>query len=286
MVLQSCLSRSLDSSVYDRAGEPAPDGWLAKTCRDDLPDIERTVLDDFVEGHSAAWVLRRLGSEIAKREGRSAWVEKSPDTVGEISRVKELFSDAVVVVLIRDAAGFLLSYKSQGLQLAAAERARFVRRYHPIGGMLVWRKAVRQGVAAARRWPDSVAVFNMSEPGEDLRALSFLDRKLGNEAAAGGSVASLGKVNSSSALASKNQVRLDLGDWLFLWLFSRGDLARYRGTLGDRRGGMWRIIVAVLSIPRWVVVCWLDLRATNRAPLRRVLGLVFDGWFERRGRAS
>src|SRR5262249_18626036 len=136
-VKQLLLAKPLESSLKI----PGPGGMQHITSA----NVSRLIEEVFAELPARAGpteVFRAVGERVARAEGKSIWVEKTPHHLLYSGRILRHFPDARFVAMMRDPYSFLLSYKHQrGHENSDASRRRFRRRYHPAGGALVWRNS-------------------------------------------------------------------------------------------------------------------------------------------------
>lgn len=139
-------------------GGPA-DGRMRRLRREDLPHLVRQTLQPLESSNPGA-VFRSLADAIARAEGKSQWIEKTPHHLLHAERILTHLPDSRFVVTLRDPHGFMLSYKHQpGHERTVESRRRFERRYHPLGCALVWRNSLVSALRLSERHPECVMIL-------------------------------------------------------------------------------------------------------------------------------
>jgi hypothetical protein len=213
-------------------------------------------------------VFGMVAASIARAERKSQWVEKTPHHLLSAGRILREFPNARFVVMLREPYSFLLSYKHhQGHDRTPASRERFRRRYHALGGALVWRNSWRAAEKLAQTKPEQTLVVNQEQIGNDPQAtmrsvIEFLqlppvDRAFGVAA----------RINS----AFDRGVYATLTDADIAWMnWIAGSALRAAGHEPKR----WRrdaeaIARSVLDLPLWAFRVARDLKDTTDGSLSR-----------------
>lgn len=249
-------------------------GLLCHTLREDLAPIADGIASRS-GGSTAAELVDQFFAEIAKREGKAIWCEKTPESVLHLSTLMLHFPAAYVICLTRDPEDYLRSYKNQGRQLDQDTRRRHLARYHPFGAMLVWSKARRAMLRARRVWPEQVSVFNLSQPGDDLLAFNSCLVWTGANPLSGRPPLASDRVNSSVGAGGESVRDLDAAERAWIWLLRP---VKLRERLADRYG--WRALFSpaflksLLRLAPWSLGALSDLAKHHPAPLRRIAELT------------
>ncbi|MHC5022666.1 MAG: sulfotransferase family protein [Planctomycetota bacterium] len=127
-----------------------------------------------------AEVFTALLEAVARGEGKSMAVEKTPHHLNWIDRILAAMPDARLVMMVREPYSFMLSYKHQGDRMEERVRRQFRRRYHPAGCAIVWRGAIRAALEAQRSCPRQVLLVEFSDVQDDpARVLDGVQRFFG-----------------------------------------------------------------------------------------------------------
>lgn len=278
-VLEWIVRSGLDSTLaranaVDTASKIKSQGLLCRTFREDLASIADGIASRS-GGSTAAELVDQFFTEIARRESKAIWCEKTPESVLHLSTLMLHFPAAYLVCLTRDPEDYLRSYKNQGRQLDQDTRRRHLARYHPFGAMLVWSKARRAMLKARRIWPGQASVFNLSQPGNDLLAFNSCLAWTGATPLGGRPPLASDRVNSSIGAGGESVSDLDAAERAWIWLLRP---ARLRERLADRHG--WRALLSpafaksLLRLAPWAFGALSDLAKHHPAPLRRIAELL------------
>ncbi len=127
---------------------------------DDAGDAIAAVIDAIGPDRRYGMVFRRTFEHLARRAGKTRWLEKTPQHVFTIDDILRDIPGARFVEIVRDPRDILASKKkrkqamrgkvaTQADQIKALERV-----YEPLWESLEWRLALRAGQQAAARYPD------------------------------------------------------------------------------------------------------------------------------------
>ncbi len=108
-------------------------------------------------------VFATYGREIARREGKATFVEKTPHSILWIDRIIAQAPDLRMLVLVRNPYDFMLSYKHQGDRKSAEVRQTFQEVYHPFGCAMVWRGYARAALKARDVYPKETLLISFEE---------------------------------------------------------------------------------------------------------------------------
>jgi hypothetical protein len=89
----------------------------------------------------------------ARISGKEGWVEKTPEHLYYVDRIKGAYPRARIVHIIRDPRDLLCSYKLRETQRRDV-RDSFLVFYDPLTILLAWKSAIRAGNRLASRYPD------------------------------------------------------------------------------------------------------------------------------------
>ena len=108
-------------------------------------------------------LFKVLAESFCEAEGKMIAVEKTPHHLMWRDRIDAACPDHRMVITVRDAYGFALSYKHQGDRKSETARQNFKRLYHPLGCAIVWRGYARQIVSAKMERADRTLVVEFNE---------------------------------------------------------------------------------------------------------------------------
>lgn len=127
------------------------------------PDVISSVRASLAHGPTPTDVFTTYGREIARRESKPIYIEKSPHNLLWIDRIAGACSPFRMLVLVRDPYEFMLSYKHQGDRKPLEVRKQFEGMYHPFGCAMVWRGYARAARRARRAYPDNTLMVSFEE---------------------------------------------------------------------------------------------------------------------------
>jgi hypothetical protein len=166
-VRQSLRSRPLESTLAI-----AGPGGLRRVSREQLNTVIDRALAQSSGGPTPAQLFTRVARSIAAAEHKTQWVEKTPHHLLYASRILQSYPNARFIVMMREPYSFLRSYKNQkGHAHSDASRKRFERRYHPVGGALVWRNSWRAAQSLLARAPQSAMLVRLEDVENDPAAV-------------------------------------------------------------------------------------------------------------------
>ena len=96
-------------------------------------------------------LFRTITDTVLSLTGRRFWVEKTPHHMMHLDRILEHLPESRFVVMVRDPAAFLQSYKQQGDRKPPEFRRRFHRLYHPAVACTVTKRTYEAAQHASRR---------------------------------------------------------------------------------------------------------------------------------------
>lgn len=108
-------------------------------------------------------VFRRMCQAIAKGNGKTISIEKTPQHLLCISRILRYLPHVRMVVMLRDPYSFMLSYKNQGVRKPQHTRESFASLYHPLVCALIWRSYLRAAFYEAERCPQQLLLVRNEE---------------------------------------------------------------------------------------------------------------------------
>jgi hypothetical protein len=234
---------------------------------EDLPGIVERSFGNLGSRASPSAVFTSLACEIARAEGKSHWVEKTPHHLLYADRILQHLPEARFVVMIREPYSFMLSYKHyRGHKNTAACKERFARRYHPLACALVWLSSWRAALQLARSVPDQTLIVRMEELEADpvnliLRVQSFFSLPEGVDMQ--GAVC---KVNS----AFHQGARPELSDGDIGWMnFIAGAAIREAGyKLLPWPTDVYEVSRSVIDVAAWSLRWLRDMKKTTPGSLR------------------
>jgi len=103
--------------------------------------------------------------KISEKERIAHVIEKTPHHVNWIPRIVKAYPDTKLVIMVRDAYGFMLSYKYQGSHGSKEARAFFKALYHPVACSLIWRRYMLSALEMSTHFPKQTYVVEF----EDLK---------------------------------------------------------------------------------------------------------------------
>ena len=121
-------------------------------------------------------VFTTMGEAIAAHHRKRYWVEKTPQHLWHLDRIREQIGPFRVIVMLRDPEAFLLSYKHQGDRRSPKERKRFRRLYHPAAASWVCRRYIKSAIKSQKVYGDDVLICFLenliSEPDVQLHRVT------------------------------------------------------------------------------------------------------------------
>ena len=211
-------------------------------------------------------LFSRVCEAIAAREGKGVVVEKTPQNINWVDRIRKFFPESRFLVMIRDPYGFMLSYKHFGDRASPELRKYYGRLYHPLGCAIVWRTYLKASLLAAERLPERAMLVNLGEVRKDEAAV--LDRiqeflGLEPEKLAG----SIPVVNTS--FPDDRRPELQPEDYFWMNLLCSGELEKFRLRRQPAGWAVHRVFYSMLRLPFWGLWNLWDLR-------RRVSGSILS----------
>lgn len=137
------------------------EGSLKPATRQNLSQIVCDAFTQVADSVSQVEVFQRFCMAVARAEGKTCWIEKTPHHVNWIDRIVSAMPNAKIIVMIRPPYDFMLSYKHQGDRFEPRVRKLFHRMYHPLGCAIVWRGYMRSARNAQSQFPDHVMVTSI-----------------------------------------------------------------------------------------------------------------------------
>lgn len=264
-VKASLLAKAFESTL----AIPGP-GRMKCIARADLPRLLEASFARLGQRAAPSEVFLNIACAIARAEGKTHWVEKTPHHLLYAKQILQDLPVARFVVMIREPYSFMLSYKHQrGHENTSASRERFSRRYHPLGGALVWRNSWRAALNMTRTTPGQTLIVRMEEveasPLDVMRRVqSFFS--LPEDPNLRGAPC---KINSAFEHGSKPE----LSDADIAWMnLIAGDSISEAGYQALPRPNdaheIWR---SVFDLPAWSVRLLRDMRQTTAGSVRRHL---------------
>lgn len=137
-------------------------GQLKNIKKTQWHDIINTI--DVVEC-TPAELFRKVCLKISDEEKVEYVIEKTPHHLNWIPRIVEAYPGTKLVVMVREAYGFMLSYKHQGDRKSKEVKAQFKALYHPIACAFIWRRYMLSALEMRTRFPKQTHVVEF----DDLR---------------------------------------------------------------------------------------------------------------------
>jgi hypothetical protein len=167
------LSRLSSGECLNAVAGDEP-GCLRIVRRETFASLIETVRATLPPNPTPGELFASVGHAIARAEGKSISVEKTPHHLNWLDRIARELPESRVILMLREPYSFMLSYKHQGDRKREFVRKQFERRYHPLACALVWRGCVQAAQAASVNYPDHLLLVRQ----EDVRdnASDVLDR--------------------------------------------------------------------------------------------------------------
>lgn len=166
-VLAKLVANPLETNVGEFGPEADRPGWMKTLGRPELAALVVSTLGRIQPPTDPAAVFRAYASAIADAEGKSLAVEKTPQHIRHVDRIRTWLPDSRFVVMIRGPEDFLLSYKHIADMKSQARQDAAERRWHPIGVSLLWRSYLRHAVAVAENLGDAALLVRNEDLGAD-----------------------------------------------------------------------------------------------------------------------
>jgi hypothetical protein len=256
------VARELKAKSFETTSPGDEPGTLRMV----TPERLLRIVDEALEAGgdpTPADVFTRLGSALARAEGRACWVEKTPHHVLYHARILAALPRTRFVVMIREPYAFAKSYKHQpGHERTHESRKRFDERYHPLGAGLVWRRSFQAAMHLSTAHPDRALLVRCEElaarPAEVLsKVLAFLDIP---DARAGCPIA--GRVNS--AFAGREEPELEEEDVFWFNLVARREIQRAGYRARESRASMRAAARRLGGVPAWVARVLKDTKRSSQ----------------------
>lgn len=148
--------------IYERIREILRHVGSHQEVADRLTDEEFSRRLD-AEGGGYRGLLTAVLKAAAEPQGADVHGDSSPQDVLYIGKILEWYPEARIIGLVRDPRGFLSSYKNYWRRGVSTYRER----YNPLTNSMLWRSYMRALLAAARNYPDSVAVIRYEDLVDD-----------------------------------------------------------------------------------------------------------------------
>lgn len=227
---------------YDEGGLCAPLEEAQAQIATDIDSLQTPV--------SPGKAFSVLGEAIAKTVGKDVWVEKTPHHLMYLDRILEHSPNARIIVMLRNPASFLLSYKHQGDNKPEKIRKRFHSTYHPAVVAFICRGYLRSALRAQEKWPENVKIVSLEKLiAEDSVTIFDIANHLELD-----SNSKLRHLNDNSSFESATaRPALKGSELVWLRLFTK----RYARELDLHEpiagSGLFGFIGSVLSLPLWGV---------------------------------
>ncbi len=163
------LANRYGSMLIEPYGDSA--GSLKSVDADTLNETLKEAIETLGDkSPSPAEVFTLICRTVADAEEKQVGIEKTPHHVMWRDRIDAAYPDHRMVITVRSAYGFMLSYKHQGDRKEPEVRKAFARRYHPLGCALVWRGYARQSIASRERFGERTLLVDFDDlKKEELR---------------------------------------------------------------------------------------------------------------------
>jgi hypothetical protein len=262
-VRQNLRSRPLESTLAI-----AGPGGLRRVSREQLNTVIDRALAQASAGPTPAQLFSRVARAIAAAEHKTQWVEKTPHHLLYANRILQSYPNARFIVMMREPYSFLRSYKNQkGHAKSEASRKRFERRYHPVGGALVWRNSWRAAQSLLARAPQNALLVRLedvdNDPAEVMRKVHEFLQLTPVEDALG--IPS--RVNSAFEGARGGELTSAEIAWLNLIAGPDIQAAGYSSL--PSRASAALLSRSTLSLPLWALRMAWDLRQTTSGSVTR-----------------
>lgn len=212
---------------------------------------------DLPERPTPGALFLSLNRAVAEAEGKRDAIEKTPHHLNWIGRILAELPGARFVVMVRDAQGFMLSYKHQGDRMEPSVRRQFERRYHPFGCAIVWRGYMRAALAAREAHPDRVHLVAFEDVRRDTeRVLDGVQGFLGLDAA--NLAERVPPDNTSFPREKRPELRADDVFWMNRVAGREIAAAGFPAVTGRR--GFGRVLWSFVRLPVWGLYNFFSLR--------------------------
>ena len=243
-------------------------GGMKHVQQTDIKDVCAGAFARLPERPTPGEVFGAVAASIAHAERKSQWVEKTPHHLLYAGRILEQFPNARFVVMLREPYSFLLSYKShRGHDPSAESRERFRRRYHALGGALVWRNSWRAAQRLARTAPRQTLLVASGASGEGSTGDHASGCRLPETAARDSAIGVAGRINS--AFDSGSTAALTDADIAWMNWVAGKDVRAAGHELKSWSRSSESISSSVIDLPMWALRLAGDLRRTTHGSLAR-----------------
>jgi hypothetical protein len=251
LVSKILKDNSMETVVANIDGNIEP-GFLRNIRFGDIPSLVDSTVKNLVPPVSPGDVFLGFAGEIAKAEGKSRWVEKTPHHINWTDRIVDNLGESRFVILVREPYSFMLSYKNQrGWKGQSVEL--FSKLYHPIGCSVIYRTYARQANRVKNKNPHNAIIVRHEDIASDpLSALNqvgdfFQLKKVNNFVGIKGNVFSSEYFKDMSDLTPVDVFWMNI-----IAGKSIRDLGYSRCPFSLSVGGMLKIIWSLFTFALWV----------------------------------
>lgn len=160
--IKAILAHQRDGRMVNAYAGQGP-GFMRVVNRDNIGEILERAYADLDEPVLPGELFKAACAAIAEAEGKRVAIDKTPQDIYWVERILSFLPEARFVSMMRDAYGFMLSYKHQGDRKPDRIKREFERLYHPISCALIWRAYVRASQRAVDAHSDRVIIVRFDE---------------------------------------------------------------------------------------------------------------------------
>lgn len=209
-------------------------------------------------------LFKVLSEAFCEAEGKLVAVEKTPHHLMWRDRIDVACPNHRMVITVRDAYGFALSYKHQGDRKSEAVQQDFRRLYHPLGCAIVWRGYARQIASQKMERAERTLVVHFNEfQANEEKVTREVQEFLGVEYHA-----IAGKVPpANSSFPDRARPELKPEDLFWMNLIARKEMKSLGYELRRTPFAPLRISWSIIKLPGWGLRNLVDLKRKVRGPL-------------------
>jgi hypothetical protein len=262
-VRQNLRSRPLESTLAI-----AGPGGLRRVSREQLNTVIDRALAQASAGPTPAQLFTRVARAIAAAEHKTDWVEKTPHHLLYANRILQSYPDARFIVMMRAPYSFLRSYKNQkGHAKSEASRKRFERRYHPVGGALVWRNSWRAAQSLLARAPGNSMLVRLEDIEKDPAGVMRRVHEFLQLRAVEDTLAISSRINS--AFEGTSGADLTAAEIAWMNLIAGADIQAAGYLPQPSRAAAALLSGSAAALPVWALRMAWDLRQTTSGSVTR-----------------
>lgn len=219
------------------------------------------------EGIPKKQIFQTICNDIVNSEKKSIAIEKTPHHINSIEEIRRLYPDSKLIIMRRDAFGFMRSYKFIGDIKKDELKKEFKKVYHPLGNLLVYRKywnSIEQATKLKNTLLIDFSQLKKDSNKVTIQVQSFLNVQHIEKI-------TLPKTNSS--FQKKITKKLSLEDIVWLKLFRMGETKSLKWQ--ELLISPFVLLFSLLKLPIWGINVYQQISKVSTAhPLTYISKLL------------